>query len=36
MMELDMASNLQIELSYLDHMEFGQQVAVGQGQLVPI
>lgn len=35
-MELDMASNLQVEPSYLDHMEFGQQIAVGQGQLVSI
>lgn len=24
------------EVSYFDHMELGQQVAVGQGQLVPI
>lgn len=36
MMELDMASNLQVEPSYLDHMEFGQQIAVGQGQLISI
>lgn len=28
--------HLWAEVSYLDHVEFGQQIAVGQGQLIPI